>query len=313
MTLRFRPAAARVFALGALAGVLHACGPSPTPTRAPPEVIAETTPGRPPQPTISSDAAVIIGAETCDTGLSDAARRNDESLRRLTFAPFRRPETGWEVYEPLMAHEIGTRCGGGSAAFASDLAAWQSAHGLEADGVVSAATFAALKAVWEARRPFVAANHAGCPAPPPEASLAVVPAVQSYGGKILRLRPRALAAYEQMLASARAAAPELRADPRLMTVFSAYRSPEYDAARCARDGNCQGVTRASCSPHRTGLAMDIYLGAEPGYGPDSSDDANRLFITHGGAYRWMVENAGRFGFAPYAFEPWHWEWIGEPI
>ena len=291
-----------MFALGALAVVLHACGPGPTPTRAPA-----------PQPTISGDAAVIIGAENCDTGLSDAALGNDESLRRLVFAPFRRPETGWEVYEPLVAHEIGTRCGGGSAAFARDLAAWQSVHGVGADGVMNAATFAALKTVWQARRPFVAANRAGCPAPPPEASLAVVPAVQSYGGKTLRLRPRALAAYERMMASARTAAPELGADWRLMTLFSAYRSPEYDAARCARDGNCQGVTRANCSPHRTGLAMDIYLGAEPGYGPDSSDDANRLAITRGGAYRWVVENASRFGFAPYAFEPWHWEWIGEPI
>ena len=178
---------------------------------------------------------------------------------------------------------------------------------------MSAATFAAMKAVWQTRRPFVAANRTGCPAPPAEAGLAAVPAGQSYGGKILRLHPRALAAYERMLASARAAAPELRADPQLLTVFSAYRSPEYDAARCAGDGNCQGVTRASCSPHRTGLAMDIFLGAAPGYGPDSSDDPNRLYITRGGAYRWMVENAGRFGFAPYAFEPWHWEWIGEPI
>ncbi|MBA3810455.1 MAG: D-alanyl-D-alanine carboxypeptidase family protein, partial [Caulobacteraceae bacterium] len=114
-------------------------------------------------------------------------------------------------------------------------------------------------------------------------------------------------------AAARADAPAVRADARLMRLFSAYRSPAYDAARCARDGNCQGIVRASCSPHRTGLAVDIYLGAAPGSAPDSADDANRLYISRGPAYRWMARNAGRFGFAPYAFEPWHWEWTGEPI
>ncbi len=157
------------------------------------------------------------------------------------------------------------------------------------------------------------ANSSGCPAPPPEASLAAVPAADSYGGKSLLLRPRALAAYGRMLAAARAEVPAIRADPRLMTLFSAYRSPAYDAARCAREGNCQGVVRASCSAHRTGLAIDLYLGAAPGLAPDSSDDANRLAISRGPAYRWMVANAARFGFVNYPFEPWHWEWTGEPI
>ena len=311
--LWFPRAARTALTLGALAIVLQAFGPGPTPTSTPAHATTKAAPNPSPMRTVVGDDPRVSGAETCGSGLNDAARRNDESLRRLAFAPFRRPETGWEVYEPLMAHEIGTRCGGGTAAFAGDLAAWQEAHGLDAGGVVDAPTFAALKAVWQTRRTFVAANRTGCPAPPLEAGLAAVPAGQSYGGKTLRLRPRALAAYVRLLAAARAAAPEVRADPRMMTLFSAYRSPEYDEARCARDGNCQGVTRATCSPHRTGLAMDIYLSAAPGYGPDSSDDANRLYIARGGAYRWMVENAGRFGFVPYAFEPWHWEWIGEPI
>jgi LAS superfamily LD-carboxypeptidase LdcB len=57
--------------------------------------------------------------------------------------------------------------------------------------------------------------------------------------------------------------------------------------------------------------MDLDLGAASGFGPDSTDDANRLFISRGAAYRWMVANAGRFGFVNYPFEPWHWEWTGE--
>jgi len=282
------PAAA---VLAALAIGLQALGPATAPSRTGPDV----------------------RAGSCQAGLADAAARNAASLHSLAFAPFGRPETGWEIYAPLVGHEIGTGCEAGSPAFARDLAAWQGAHGLGGGGVLDEATFAAMKALWQARRPFVAASRQACPAPPDETSLAVVPADQSYGGKAMLLRPAALAAYGRLLAAARAQAPAVRADRRLMTLFSAWRSPAYDAARCARDGNCQGVVRASCSPHRTGLAIDLDLGAAPGFGPDSSDDANRLFITRGAAYRWMVANAGRLGFVNYAFEPWHWEWTGEAI
>ena len=292
-----------------------ALGPAP-PTETPhalPRPVARTAPDASPPPTASREANGAIGAETCEDGLTDAARQNDERLRRVDFAPFRRAEIGWEVYAPLIAHEIGTRCGPGSAAFAGAWAAWQSTHGRPPDGIVDIATFASMAATWQARRPFVAASQGLCPAAPPETSLVPVPADQSYGGKTMLLRPAALAAYDRMLAAARAEAPEVGANPRLMTVFSAYRSPTDDAARCAQNGNCQGVVRAKCSPHRTGLAVDLNLGAARGYGPDSSDDANRLYIAQGAAYGWMVANAGRFGFVPYPFEPWHWEWTGERI
>ena len=69
-----------------------------------------------------------------------------------------------------------------------------------------------------------------------------------------------------------------------------------------------GVRRATCSPHRTGYAVDLYLGQAPGYGPDSTADASRLYLSHTASYRWLVANAERFGFHNYPFEPWHWEW-----
>jgi D-alanyl-D-alanine carboxypeptidase len=253
------------------------------------------------------------GGENCAVGMAAAAQQNLIGARTLAFTPFGRPETGWEIYAPLTGREIGTRCGFGSPAFARDLAAWEAAHGLGRSGVMDAVTFAAMKAVWQRRRPFVEFSRRGCPAASDETSLASVPASQSYGGKAMLMRQGALAAYGRMLAAARNETPQVRADRRLLTIFSAYRSPDYDAARCAREGNCQGITRATCSAHRTGLAIDLYLGAAPGFGPDSSDDANRLAISRGAAYRWMVANAARFGFVNYPFEPWHWEWTGEPI
>jgi LAS superfamily LD-carboxypeptidase LdcB len=113
-----------------------------------------------------------------------------------------------------------------------------------------------------------------------------------------------------MVAAARREKAEIAADPRLLTVFSGFRDPAADAARCSAQQNCQGLVRAECSAHRTGLAVDLYLGAEPGFAADSSDSANRLYQTKTTAYRWLVANAGRFGFVNYVYEPWHWEWTG---
>ena len=87
--------------------------------------------------------------------------------------------------------------------------------------------------------------------------------------------------------------------------------PEADAARCAAQGNCDGVRRAACSPHRTGTAIDIHVGHVAGMGVDSTDPLSRRHMAQGPAYRWLVANASRFGFTPYVFEPWHWEWTGD--
>jgi D-alanyl-D-alanine carboxypeptidase len=250
---------------------------------------------------------------SCALGPAQAAVLNTQSLRTLAWAPFHRPEVGWEVYAPLIAEQIGAACDPATPGFAADLAHWQGAHGLTADGVMSADTVAVMKALWEGRRPFVVASRHGCPPPADEASLATIPAEDSYGGKVMRLRPGALAAYQRLLAAARAETPALAADRQALRIYSAYRNPLDDAARCLTDGNCQGIVRTTCSAHDTGLAIDINLGAAPGFGPDSSDDANRLFISRTSAYRWMVRRAAAFGFVNYPFEPWHWEWTGEAV
>jgi len=69
---------------------------------------------------------------------------------------------------------------------------------------------------------------------------------------------------------------------------------------------------ARCSAHRTGTAVDLYVGAAPGHLPVDSDNANRLHLSKTPAYRWLVQNAARYGFVNYVFEPWHWEWVGAP-
>jgi hypothetical protein len=250
-------------------------------------------------------------ANACAQGPADSAAANAASRSAMAVNMFGRPEVGWAFYEPLIANEIGTTCTGTSAGFAKALTKWQSAHHVPSTGEVDAATLGTLKQLWQQRRPFVVISNKACPDPPLEETLAHAAANESYGGKTIELRPDALAAYRRMIEAARSAG-VLPTGAQFPAIFSAYRSPDYDAARCATQHNCQGVTRASCSAHRTGNAMDIYLGAAPGSSPDSSDDANRLFISQTPLYRWLVKSAVRFGLVNYAFEPWHWEYVGSP-
>ena len=240
-----------------------------------------------------------------------ALAANAASVEALAWAPFGRPETGWTVYAPKVAAELGTTCAVATPGFAAALEPWQAKHRLAPTGVFDPLTFAAMKAKWQAARPFTHIDgKAACP--PPPAALATATPAESFGGKTIMLRPGALAAYRAMVAAARHD-PAIRAAPRSLTIFSGYRDPAVDAARCTAQGNCNGIVRAKCSAHRTGLAIDLWVGNAPGFGPDSSADANRAAMTAGPQYRWLLANAAKFGFVNYVFEPWHWEWTGEAI
>jgi LAS superfamily LD-carboxypeptidase LdcB len=289
----------RAIAFAAALSGLAACAGSPPPT---------TTPVGAPAPAIAAPAAAPATPGCAAPAWAAAAAANAASLTTLAVAPFGRAETGWEVYAPLIQREIATSCSPASEGFGQALAAWQAAHGLGPDGVMTDAVFGAMKAAWQDRRPFVRLAAEGvCPETPD-----LIAGAEGLDGKVVWLRPQALAAWRRLLAAARAEAPEIAADPELLAIFSGYRSPWVDAARCAAEGNCDGVVRARCSSHRTGLAVDLYLGHAEGYMADATADPNRLYLSRTAAYRWLLANAGRFGFVNYAFEPWHWEWTGEP-
>lgn len=247
------------------------------------------------------------GATHCKAGPTEAAAANAATLETLEWAPFRRPERGWAIYATRIAVEIGSDCPATSPGFAAALARWQRRAGLPATGALDGASFAAMNRNWMLARPFVVQSRNGnCPLPPPLAALATASPSESYAGKTIQLRADALAAYRQLVAAARRSLPTR--DPLWFTIFSGFRAPAADAMRCAEEGNCKGIVRATCSAHRTGLALDLHMGTAPGYGPDSSNDINRRAMVRTAAYRWMVMNAGRFGFVNYVFEPWHWEW-----
>jgi D-alanyl-D-alanine carboxypeptidase len=240
---------------------------------------------------------------------SPAAKANAASLTTLPLDPFGKPEAGWALYAPAIAHETRTACAADTPAFARALAIWQMRHGLIPHGALDAPTFAAMKTDWQQARPFVRLRESGvCPDPP--TVLATLTPDESRSDRAVQLRPDALAALRRMVAAARREQPQIGANSELLTVFSGYRDPAADAARCHAEQNCQGLVRAECSAHRTGLAVDLNLGAAAGFAADSSDDANRLYQSKTPAYRWLVANAARFGFVNYVYEPWHWEWTG---
>jgi D-alanyl-D-alanine carboxypeptidase len=249
------------------------------------------------------------GSCNSPASFDEAASQNAASLNTMIVQPFGAPEPGWEVYAPLIAHEVGTACGPQTAGFAAAFSRWQAAHGLSVTGQVDAPALSILARTWLLRRPFVRAMKSGCPTPPAPQSLATAAAAESFGGKTIQARPAVLAAYRRMIAAARA---QIGVAPPLLTIASAYRGPDEEAARCA-DGSCGTPAKARCSAHRTGLALDLYLGAAPGGQPFSTAYEDRLFLSRTPAYRWLAAHADQFGFTPYPFEPWHWEWTGESI
>jgi len=245
---------------------------------------------------------------------ADAAFANAISEYSLEWSPFGTAETGWVTYVPLLQKEIGTDCAANTPAFAAALATFQARYALAATGVFDRATFDVLRGVLQERRPFVMARvRDECPEPPLLRELGYLEAPEEHADRLTRLLRRdVLDAYRRMVAAARAEVAEVNADPELLQIFSGFRDPEADAARCAAERNCDGLRRAVCSPHRTGTAVDLYVGQLLGMGVDSTNPASRRHMTEGATYRWMVRNAGRFGFVPYLYEPWHWEWVGPP-
>jgi hypothetical protein len=243
---------------------------------------------------------------------AEAAAKNASTLDTLQWAPFGVGENGWQIYESLIGKEIGTDCGGGTPVFAEKLAAWQARYNLPSDGVFGTESFAVFKGLWQERRPFVMMRVAGlCPdAPPGEALTAVPPEAETFDRDNRALRSDAYQAYEAMLEAARRESPALRNDLKALTMFSGYRSPESDAARCAEEKNCDGSRRAACSAHRTGTAIDLNVGWIGKDDADSTALENRKWQVRSPAYKWLVKNAHRFGFVNYAFEPWHWEYVG---
>ena len=269
-----------------------------------------------PEP-LTPDAPPALAAaavsESDVTVAPNAARQNEELRGRLDWTFGGKQQRGWSLYEPLIARTLGVEPEAAPEEFARAVARWQKSAGQAVTGVLDRATWMQMVQTWQSRR-------LGSSAYPRPDELVTVPASEFWDtGRAAEMRQverATYAAYRRMLAAA-AADPslglrkrpdgELDESEKFFRIVSAYRSREYQERLRRADPSSGRAGLARNSPHFTGGALDLYVG---GYDPVSTKDDNRLLQTQTKAYRWLVRHAESFGFRPYYYEPWHWEYVG---
>lgn len=255
--------------------------------------------------------ASVAKVESVSPAFSRAAAENARLRGSLPWVFGSRAQTGWNIYVPLISHAIGTEAGPDSPEFALAISRWQEKTGLPATGILDQDTLGTFTKYWQARR----LGRAGLS---PEASLLSAPIADFYdptrSPDLLQLERDTYAAYKRMIAAAAkdlknelkfTPTGELAPDEKFLRIVSAYRSQAYQDALRKREPNAGRVALAKNSPHSTGHALDIYVGGEP----VRTLDSNRLIQVQTPAYKWLVKNAHKFGFYPYFYEPWHWEYV----
>ncbi|HEX8738433.1 MAG TPA: D-alanyl-D-alanine carboxypeptidase family protein [Pyrinomonadaceae bacterium] len=218
-------------------------------------------------------------------------------------------QRGWYLYVSLIQETIESESASETSEFARAVAVWQSKSGIAPTGVIDEETLFQMITGWQSRR----LNSSQTPAPE---RLLDAPIADFYDptrdADLLKVERETYDAYKRMVA---AAAKELRLKTtsngelapgeKFLKIVSSYRSREHQARLRAASPNSGRAGLAVNSPHFTGNALDIYVGGEP----VSTADANRAIQVETPAYKWLVKNASRFGFYPYYYEPWHWEYV----
>jgi D-alanyl-D-alanine carboxypeptidase len=240
-----------------------------------------------------------------------AAPRNVLLRNDLNWTFGSKPQHGWYLYTSLMRRLLNTNNEVGSIGFAKALATWQKKTGLESTGVLDGESLYAMISTWQAARlkdREIARQDQLLTAP-------ISDFFDPTRAEELRQVERATyAAYKRMVAAALAdrslglakgARGKLAADEKFLKIISAFRSREYQDKLRREAPNAGSAGLAVNSPHFTGRALDLYVGGEP----VDTRDSNREVQVETRVYKWLVRNAERFGFRPYFYEPWHWEYV----
>jgi LAS superfamily LD-carboxypeptidase LdcB len=221
-------------------------------------------------------------------------------------------QRGWYLYVPLISREIETEKDASSSDFASALSRRQKEWGLAPSGVLDEETLSRFVTDWQAVR-----LKDKTPARPDQLLLA--PTSDFYDpsrpDELRQVERETYAAYKRMVAAAVADpalnlkgtdSGDLAAGEKYLKIVSSFRSREYQENLRRQSPNSGRAGLAVNSPHFTGRALDLYVGGEP----VETKDSNRAAQVQTPVYRWLVRNAERFGFRPYYYEPWHWEFVG---
>ena len=247
-----------------------------------------------PRPAETNSSPVFVAAATQNTAL-----RNDLSW---TFGG--KQQTGWYLYDLLIGKTLNGDYDPVSSDFAVAVSKWQKKSGLSATGVLDQNSLMAFVSQWQRNRLKVRT-----PATPDQLVLASASDFYDPGRapELRQVERNTYEAYKQMVAAALAdPALKLSSKDQYFKIVSSYRSREYQDQLRQRSPNAGSAGLAvNNSPHFTGRALDIYVGGSP----VDTKDSNRAIQVNTPAYRWLVRNAERFGFRPYFYEPWHWEYV----
>ena len=257
-----------------------------------------------------NEATQIKFVEISENSQTSAAAQNLALKQNLDWTFGRKAQKGWFIYHPLICSLIGVEIKANEKKFAESLANWQKSVGISPNGVLDEAALMKIIAAWQSNR----LKKRG------EASADELQTVStadfydvSRSEELRKVEHETYAAYKRMVEAAISdkslklksdGKGELAPDERFLKIISAFRSPNYQAQLRQQSPNSGRAGLAVNSPHFTGRALDIYVGGEP----VSTQDENRLIQINTPVYRWLIKNADKFGFKPYFYEPWHWEY-----
>jgi zinc D-Ala-D-Ala carboxypeptidase len=243
-------------------------------------------------------------AETNSSPAFNAASAQNATLRNeVTWTFGSKQQRGWHLYDLLIGKTVNTEHDPLSSGFAASLSKWQKKWGLGSSGVLDQNSLMALVSFWQRNRLKIRT-------PATQDQLILAPASDFYdpsrAPELRQVERKTYEAYKEMVAAAYAdPALKLSSKDQYFKIISSFRSPEYQAELRRKSPNAGSAGLAVNSPHFTGRALDIYVGGSP----VDTKDSNRAIQVNTPAYRWLVHNAERFGFRPYFYEPWHWEYV----
>jgi hypothetical protein len=261
-------------------------------------------------PTESASGAGFKGVDPAS--FDEAARKNVRLQHELEWNFGGKGQRGWGLYTPLISDLIRSGMDVAAREFAKRVAHWQRENGVEPTGVLDGETWYQMVSRFQSRRipgrPYVAPKE-----------LVAIPMSDCYDPtreqQLRNVERETFAAYKRMCAAAAADRSlglqagrdgQLTSSEKFLKIISAFRSREHQDQLRRQSPNSGRAGLAINSSHLTGRALDLYVGGEP----VSTNNENRALQTRGAVYRWLVKNAARFGFQPYFYEPWHWEYVG---
>ena len=220
-------------------------------------------------------------------------------------------QRGWYLYDLLIGRTLNMPRDPDPCDFAAAVAAWQKSKGLSPSGIIDEDSLMAIVSQWQSNR---LKNRVYAE----PSQLVTAPSLDFYDSERLtelrQVERSTYAAYKRMVAAAIAdptlnlahtASAELAPTEKFLKIISSFRSREYQDQLRRQSPNAGSAGLAVNSPHFTGRALDIYVGGDP----VDTRDSNRAIQVNTPAYQWLVKNAERFGFRPYFYEPWHWEYV----